>query len=118
MKNNKNNNNNNRISLNFGTNNHIYCLIETVTNLPLMKKVILSSTSHSERRKGCTLVVNLNPDFSFINTTPAGTAALIGETILHIPDICLKVSEKDKQKELAHPSSHITKHIDKMNKFI
>ena len=51
-----------------------------------MKKVTLSSESHSARRRGCTLVVNLNPDFSFISTTPAGTEALNGEIILHIPD--------------------------------
>lgn len=51
-----------------------------------MKKVTLSSESHSARRRGCTLVVNLNPDFSFISTTPAGIEALNGEIILHIPD--------------------------------
>uniref|UniRef100_A0A0V0GEX6 Putative ovule protein n=1 Tax=Solanum chacoense TaxID=4108 RepID=A0A0V0GEX6_SOLCH len=50
-----------------------------------MKKVTLSSVSHSARRSGCTLVVNLKPTFSFIKTTPAGTEAMIGETILHIP---------------------------------
>ena len=55
-------------------------------HLPLLKKVTLSSVSHSARRRGCTLVVNLNPAFSFINTTPAGTVALKGEMILHIPE--------------------------------
>jgi len=53
--------------------------------------VTLSSESHSARRRGCTLVVNLNPAFSFINTTPAGTEALKGEIILHIPGICHKI---------------------------
>lgn len=53
--------------------------------LPLLKKVTLSSVSHSARRRGCTLVVNLKPAFSFINTIPAGTDAFRGETILQIP---------------------------------
>lgn len=51
-----------------------------------MKKVTLSSLSHSARRRGCTLVVNLNPAFSLINTTPAGVEALTGEIILQIPE--------------------------------
>ena len=50
-----------------------------------MKKVTLSSLSHSARRRGCTLVVNLKPAFSLISTTPAGTEAFTGETILQIP---------------------------------
>lgn len=54
--------------------------------LPLMKKVTLSSESHSAKRRGCTLVVNLNAGFSLVNTTPAGTEALKGEIILHIPN--------------------------------
>jgi len=55
-----------------------------------MKNVTLSSVSHSARRRGCTLVVNLNPGCSFIKTTPAGTEALKGEIILHIPGIYQK----------------------------
>ena len=55
-----------------------------------MKKVTLSSVFHSARRRGCTLVVNLKPGFSFIKTMPAGTEALKGETILHIPEQGLK----------------------------
>jgi len=51
-----------------------------------MKNTTLSSVSHSARRRGCTLVVNLNPACSLIKTTPAGTEALKGEIILHIPD--------------------------------
>jgi hypothetical protein len=56
-----------------------------LTDLPLMKKANLSSTDHSARRRGCTLVVNFSPPFSFISTVPTGTEAHIGETILHIP---------------------------------
>lgn len=52
-----------------------------------MKKVTLSSVSHSASLRGCTLVVNLNPALSFIKTTPAGTEALRGEIILHMPGI-------------------------------
>jgi len=63
------------------------------TDLPLIKNVTLSSQSHSARRRGCTLVVNLNPAFSFIKTTPAGTEALKGEIILHIPEIYHKIQE-------------------------
>lgn len=51
-----------------------------------MKNVTLSSVFHSARRRGCTLVVNLKPAFSLIKTIPAGTEALKGETILHIPE--------------------------------
>lgn len=70
------------------------------TDLPLIKNVTLSSLSHSARRRGCTLVVNLNPAFSFIKTTPAGTEALKGEIILHIPDIY----HRFKWKMLGHNS--------------
>lgn len=51
-----------------------------------MEKVTLSSLSHSARRSGCTLVVNLKPAFSFIRTIPAGTEALTGDIILQIPE--------------------------------
>jgi len=60
-------------------------VIGLITNLPLMKNVTLSSESHSASRRGCTLVVNLKFDFSFINTAPAGTVAVKGDTILQIP---------------------------------
>lgn len=52
-----------------------------------MKKVTLSSASHSDNLRGCTFVVNLKPDFSFINTLPAGTDGFNGEMILHIPRV-------------------------------
>jgi len=58
--------------------------------------VTRSLLSHSARRRGCTLVVNLNPAFSFINTIPAGTDALIGEIILHIP---VNSEEEEKQED-------------------
>lgn len=51
-----------------------------------MEKVIISFSFQSESRRGCTLVLNLKSFFSFVNTTAAGIAALIGETILHIPE--------------------------------
>jgi hypothetical protein len=57
------------------------------TCLPLIQKVILSSVSQFANLKGCTRVVNLKPNFSFIKTTPAGTEATKGDTILQIPDI-------------------------------
>ena len=47
--------------------------------------MFLSSLSQLESLIGCTLVVNLNPDFSFDKTIPAGTDAITGETILHMP---------------------------------
>lgn len=57
-----------------------------IAHLPLIKKVTLSSVSHSARRRGCTLVENLKPACSFIKTTPAGTEALNGDIILHMPE--------------------------------
>lgn len=75
--------------------------------IPLMKKLILSSWFHSENLRGCTLVVNLKPLFSFMRTFPAGTEAFKGEMILHIPreskeDILVqstKPNQKDKKKK-------------------
>lgn len=72
-----------------------------MTDLPLRKKVTMSSIAHSARRRGCTLVVNLNPACSFINTTPAGTEALIGEMILHIPAACLLSQLANNKKSTA-----------------
>lgn len=72
-----------------------------------MKNVTLSSVSHSARRSGCTLVENLKPAFSFINTTPAGTEAMIGETILHIPVISNIVSTLIKQMNLTEQTKSL-----------
>ena len=66
-----------------------------------MKKVTLSSVSHSARRRGCTLVVNLNPAFSFTNTIPAGTEALKGDIILHIPESRIVVQRVKKVGQIA-----------------
>ena len=60
---------------------------QLITCLPLIQKVILSSVSQFANLKGCTRVVNLKPNFSFIKTTPAGTEATKGDTILQIPEI-------------------------------
>lgn len=64
-----------------------------------MKNVTLSSVFHSARRRGCTLVVNLKPDFSLIRTIPAGTEALKGETILHIPENKVKRIKDDQFRD-------------------
>lgn len=72
-----------------------------------MKNVTLSSVSHSARRRGCTLVVNLNPAFSFIRTTPAGTEALKGEIILHMPGIYHRFQWKTVRSKLYHSTGFI-----------
>jgi hypothetical protein len=51
--------------------------------------------------------VNLKPDFSFINTIPAGTEALNGEIILHIPE----TSKDIKGEELGQNSIHEEENI-------
>lgn len=50
-----------------------------------MKKEILSLLFHSASRRGCSLVVNLKPFCSFINTAPGGTEDPRGETTLQMP---------------------------------
>jgi hypothetical protein len=55
------------------------------TYLPLIRKVILSLKSQLASLKGCTRGWNLKPNFSFIRTAPAGTAAVTGDNILQIP---------------------------------
>lgn len=56
----------------------------------------MSSLFHLASLRGCTLVVNLKSFFSFINTTPAGTEEIIGDTTLQIPGIHIFITQEKK----------------------